>query len=309
MGPTPHHHFSRRTALGAIAGSLASAVWAQGQVQAPKVKHLAIGNYGMRSLTLEEAIRATSEIGFDGFELCAIPEWDSSPSRMDNDRRKAVRTLLEDSQLRLVAVMEDVPPKADAAEHTRGQERLQAALTLGRDLSPQSPPLVQTVLGGGKWDEVKNMFRDRVGDWAKMAGELDGLICIKPHRFGAMSTPAQAAWIIEQLGNTPRIRIVYDYSHYAFRDLSIADTVEQGRKLIAYVAMKDAVQAGDKVSFSLPGESKSIDHAAIARSLHDAGYQADFCCEVSGQVSSKPGYDPVTAAKVCYENMKAVLTI
>ena len=308
MGPTPHHHFSRRTALGAIAGSLASAVWAQGQVQAPKVKHLAIGNYGMRSLTLEEAIRATSEIGFDGFELCAIPDWDSSPSRMDNERRKAIRTLLEDSQLRLVAVMEDVPPKADAAEHTRGQERLQAALTLGRDLSPQSPPLVQTVLGGGKWDEVKNMFRDRVGDWAKMAGELDGLICIKPHRFGAMSTPAQAAWIIEQLGNTPRIRIVYDYSHYAFRDLSIADTVEQGRKLIAYVAMKDAVQAGDKVSFSLPGESKSIDHAAIARCLHGAGYQADFCCEVSGQVSSKPGYDPVTAAKVCYENMKAVLT-
>jgi len=294
--------------LGVLAGSLASAVWAQGREPAPKVKHLAIGNYGMRTLTLEDAIRATSDIGFEGFELCAIPEWDSTPSRMNDERRKRVRTLLQDSKLRLVAVMEDLPPKAEATEHALGKERLKAALTLGRDLAPKHPPLVQTVLGGGKWDEVKTMFRDRVGDWAKLADELDGLICIKPHRFGAMSTPAQAAWIIEQLGNTPRIRIVYDYSHYAFRDLSIADTVEQGRKLFAYVAMKDAVQTAEKVSFALPGGSKSIDHAAIARSLRDAGYRGDFCCEVSGQVYSKPGYDPVSAARACFENMKAVLT-
>ena len=309
MGPTPRLRISRRTSLGLLAGTLSSVVWAQGQTPADKVEQLAIGNYGMQSLTLEDAVREVAAIGFGGFELCAIPQWDSTPSRMDHNRRKAVRSLLESTSLRLVTVMEDLPPQADEGKHAQSQERLKAAIELGRDLSPAKPALVQTVLGGGKWDEVKNMFRDRVGDWAKLAEELDATVCIKPHRFGAMSTPAQAAWIIQQLGNTARIRIVYDYSHYAFRDLSIADTVQQGQKLIAYVAMKDAVQSGDKVSFALPGETKTIDHAAIAHTLAASGYRGDFCCEVSGQVSSKPGYDPVSAARACFENMKAVLPV
>lgn len=301
------HHLSRRTALGLLTGSLASAVWAQGEGSTPKVERLAIGNYGMQSLKLEDAIRQVATIGFGGFELCAIPQWDSTPTQMSNDRRQAVRSLLSESQLQLVGIMEDLPPQADDAEHVQGRERLKAAIQLGRDLSPANPPLVQTVLGGGKWDEVKNMFRDRVGDWEKLAQDLDSTVCIKPHRFGAMSTPAQAAWIIEQLGNTPRIRIVYDYSHYAFRDLSIAETIQQGHQFIAYVAMKDALQSNGKVSFALPGESKTIDHAAIARTLIASEYRGDFCCEVSGQVYSKPGYDPITAAKTCFENMKAVL--
>jgi sugar phosphate isomerase/epimerase len=309
MGPTPRLRISRRTSLGLFAGTLSSVVWAQGQTPADKVEHLAIGNYGMQSLTLEDAVREVAAIGFGGFELCAIPQWDSTPTRMDHNRRKAVRSLLESTSLRLVAVMEDLPPQADEGKRAQSQERLKAAIELGRDLSPAKPALVQTVLGGGKWDEVKNMFRDRVGDWAKLAEELDATVCIKPHRFGAMSTPAQAAWIIQQLGNTARIRIVYDYSHYAFRDLSIADTVQQGQKSIAYVAMKDAVQSGDKVSFALPGETKTIDHAAIAHTLAASGYRGDFCCEVSGQVSSKPGYDPVSAARACFENMKAVLPV
>ena len=306
MGPAPRQHISRRTALGLLAGSLASAVWAEGQT-AGIVKHLAIGNYGMQTIPLEDAIREVAAIGFGGFELCAIPQWDSTPARMDSNRRKAVRSLLENTSLRLVAVMEDLPPQADESEHSQGQERLKAAIELGRDLSPAKPALVQTVLGGGKWDEVKSMFRDRVGDWARLAEELDATVCIKPHRFGAMSTPAQAAWIIQQLRNTARIRIVYDYSHYAFRDLSIADTIQQGQPLIAYVAMKDAVQSGDKVTFALPGESQAIDHASIVRTLAASGYQGDFCCEVSGQVYSKPGYDPIAAARTCFKNMKAVL--
>ena len=211
----------------------------------------------MQALKLEDAIREVATIGFGGFELCAISKWDSAPENMSPDRRESVRSLLSGSQLRLVAIIEDLPPRADDAEHAQGLERLKAAITLGRDISPQKRALVQTVLGGGKWDEVKGLFRDRIGDWSKLAEELDTVICIKPHRFGAMSTPAQAAWIIEQLGNTPRIRIVYDYSHYAFRDLSIDETVQQGQQLIAYVAMKDAVQSGNQISFSLPGEAKN----------------------------------------------------
>ena len=293
----------RRSALGLLVGSWASAVWAQGKTPAPTVKHLAIGNYGMKSLSTEEAIRAIAGIGFDGFELCATPEWDSSPAKLGAARRKTVGSLLKETGLRLVAVMENVPPSADDKLHEAGRERLQGAILLARDLVPDQKPMVQTVLGGGKWDEVQAMLRDRVGDWARLAEELDATVCIKPHRFGAMSTPEQTAWLIQQLGDTPRIRMVYDYSHYAFRDLTVEATIQQARGFVAYVAMKDAIQAGDKVSFALPGETKTVDHAAIVKALRAAGYQGDFCCEVSAQLSSQAGYDPVQAAKTCYRNL------
>lgn len=306
MNPISPTRISRRSSLGVLVGSLASALWADGTAPAKAVKHLAIGNYGMKSLSTEVAIRAIAGIGFDGFELCAIPEWDSTPAKMGADRRKAVGSLLKDTGLRLVAVMENLPPSAEDQQHAFGMERLKAAITLGRDLVPEQKPLVQTVLGGGKWDEVKAMCRDRVGDWAKLAEEHDATICIKPHRFGAMSTPEQAAWLIQQLGDTPRIRIVYDYSHYAFRDLTVAATIEQARGLVAYVAMKDAIQTGDKVTFALPGEAEVFDQAAIVRSLKARGYAGDFCCEVSSQVSMQPGYDPIQTAKTCYRNMAQV---
>ena len=302
------HQLGRRSALGLLAGSLASAVWAQESSPAKNVKHLAIGNYGMKSLTTEEAIQAIAEIGYDGFELCAIPEWDSTPAKMGVERRKAVGSLLKETELRLVAVMENLPPSADDQQHGFGVERLKAAITLGRDLVPGQRPLVQTVLGGGKWDEVKAMFLDRVGDWAKMAEEHDATVCIKPHRFGAMSTPEQAAWLIQQLGDTPRIRIVYDYSHYAFRDLTVTATIEQARGLVAYVAMKDAIQTGEKVTFALPGETEVFNQAAIVRALKASGYAGDFCCEVSSQLSMQAGYDPLQTAKTCYHNMAMVFT-
>ena len=185
MSRTREIPIGRRGAMGLLAGSLASAVWAQGNSSAQTVKHLAIGNYGMKSLSVEEAIRAIAGMGFDGFEMCATPDWDSTPAKMGAERRKVVGSLLQETGLRLVAVMENVPPHADDRQYALGRERLKGALMLARDLVPDQKPMLQTVLGGGKWDEVKAMFLDRVGDWAKLADELDATVCIKPHRFGA----------------------------------------------------------------------------------------------------------------------------
>jgi sugar phosphate isomerase/epimerase len=303
----------RRHALVSIAGMVAGAANAsRAQDPAPRMPRLAIGNYGMKSLPLEEAIRQVTAIGFGGFECCAIPEWDSAAARMPADRRRATAALLADCGLRLAAVMENLPPEADDARHRATLVRLGDAVDLARDLAPDRPPLVQTVLGGGAWDEVKGMFRDRLGTWVELARERSATVAIKPHRFGAMSTPGQAAWLIGQLGDPAELRIVYDWSHYAFRDLTVAGTIRDARGLVAYVAVKDAVRTGDKVSFALPGSTAAadapdgVDHAAIRAALDAAGYAGDYCCEVSGQVSKQPGYDPLAAARACHRNLAAV---
>jgi sugar phosphate isomerase/epimerase len=298
----------RRDALLTMAGGVAAAVRAPAEEPAPKTPRLAIGNYGMKSLPLEEAIRQIAAIGFGAFECCAVAEWDSEPARMPPNRRRAAAALLADSGLRLAAVMENLPPQADDERNRGVLARLREAISLGRDLGSGRRPLVQTVLGGGTWDDVKNVLRDRLGAWADLAKEEDATIAIKPHRFGAMSTPGQAAWLIEQLGSPERLRIVYDYSHYAFRDLSVEETIRQADGLVAYVAMKDAVRNGDKVSFTLPGEARTVDHAAIRRAFDAAGYAGYYCCEVSGQVSQQPGYDPITAAKACHRHLAATFS-
>lgn len=296
----------RRQALIGLASTLAAAVWVQADEPKPRTPHLAIGNYGMKSLTLEESIQEIAAIGFGALECCAISEWDSTPTRMPKDRRQKVAELLQANGLRLAAVMENLPPNSDDKLHQAALIRMREAIELGRDLAPGQKPLVQTVLGGGKWDEVKSMLCDRVGDWAKLAQDQSATICIKPHRFGAMSTPEQAAWLIDQLGAPTALRIVYDFSHYAFRDLTIEATIAQAKGWVAYVAMKDAAKAGDKISFALPGESHSVDHAAIRQTLQKSGFVGDYCCEVSSQISQQSGYDPIAAAKTCYRNLASM---
>jgi len=293
----------RRDALLAIGGGIASALRAGAQEKPTRTPRLAIGNYGMKSVPLEDAIRRIAAIGFGGFECCAIPEWDSEPSRITAERRRTAAGLLEDGGLRLVAVMEDLPPQVDEGRARAALDRLRQSLELGRDLTRGKRPLVQTVLGGGVWEQVRGTFRDRLGAWVDLARDQGGTVAIKPHRFGAMSTPGQAAWLLEQLGSPEQLRIVYDYSHYAYRDLSIEETVRQAEGLVAYVALKDAVMADGKVSFALPGANGSVDHAAIRRALEATGYAGDYCCEVSGQIWRQPGYDPFAAAEACHRNL------
>ena len=165
--------------------------------------------------------------------------------------------------------------------------------------------MIQTVLGGRDWTACRERFRDRLADWIRVAEAEETVIAVKPHRGGGMSRPSEAVWLIRQLGDTPWLRMVYDYSHYAFRDMPLEETIDTALSYTAHIAVKDAVQRDGKVTFMLPGEGGAFDYAALLRRFYDGGYRGDICCEVSSAVWDKPGYDPVQAAKTCYANMAA----
>ena len=124
-----------------------------------------------------------------------------------------------------------------------------------------------------------------------------------------MSKPSEAVWLIDQIASGQWLKMVYDYSHYAFRDIPLIESVKESLPHIGHVAVKDAVQttSGDgnksRVEFRLPGEAGTIDFVTLLRTLHEGGYSGDISCEVSGMVSGKPGYDPVSALKTCYANV------
>lgn len=267
------------------------------------------GTYGMKSMKTEDAIRTIANIGYDGIEIAVRPDWDAAPSQMPAARRSQVRTLLDSSGIVLTALMEHLYPTNDDADHRSGMDRLRKVAELGHDLAPKASPLIQTVLGGGTWEQKKNMFRDRLGDWSVLAKESETVIAIKPHRGGGMSRPSEGAWLIQQLGNTPWLRLVYDYSHYAFRDMSVADTVATALPYTGHIAIKDTILTDNGFRFALPGESGDFDYADLFKRFYSGGYRSDICCEVSSMVSNQPGYDPVAAAKTCYANISPAFTV
>lgn len=294
--------------LGLSAAALASGALHGPQTLAeatPKRKGctFSFGTYGMKTLKTERAIEVLADIGYDGVELTVWPGWDAAPDKMPPSRRTQVRDLLRRTGLKLTSLMEHISPEADDKKHAAQLERLRRVSKLAHDLSSDSPPLIQTVLGGGTWEAKKDLFCKRLTDWAKLAERAKIVLAVKPHRGGAMSRPDQAVWLIRQLGDTPHIRMVYDYSHYAFRDMPLAETIRTALPITAHIAVKDAYKQGDRVVFALPGEHKTIDYAKLLSLFYQGGYRGDICCEVSGMVWNKPGYDPVAAAKTCHKNL------
>lgn len=270
---------------------------------------LAIGTYGLQSLPLTDAIQLIAKTGYNALEITALPGTTGAPSVIKApEERMRLRGVIEETGLRLCALMAGIEPQLDETKHKEQLAELYYLIQLGHDLSPEKPPVIQTILGGKDWGESRDLFRDRIADWVQVAADQRGTISIKPHRSHAMSVPAEANWIIEQLGSPARLGMVYDYSHYAFHEppLSIEETVTTSLPHTNYVAVKDAVKEQGKVRFVLAGESKSWDHADIISALYDGDYRGDFCCEVSSQIwKSDPGYDPVKATIRCFENMVA----
>jgi inosose dehydratase len=178
---------------------------------------------------------------------------------------------------------------------------LQAAGKAAQALAPDSPRIVETVLGGKpeQWSEVKDLMAARLRDWAKVAIEGEFIVAIKAHVGGALHTPADAVWLMER-AESPNVRCVFDDSHFQLRGF---DTVESARTLAphaVFVHVKDARGDAVRPQFLLPGDG-STDYVQLLKSLAAARYRGDIVVEVSAQIHARPDYDPLPAAKRCYE--------
>jgi sugar phosphate isomerase/epimerase len=268
---------------------------------------LGFSTYGTPKLKTEAALAVLGRIGFDSVELCVLPERDTAPLRLSAAQRQALRRQLRERGLKLTALMEQLIPSAEARAHAASRARLARAAELAHDLAPAAPPLLETVLGGGAWDKVRGLYRDRLGDWGEELRRAKAVLAIKPHRFGAMSLPEHAGWLIRQLKSPPWLRLVYDFSHYDLRGQTLEQTVRVAAPWTAFVAVKDAAPRGGKIVFQLPGASDRVNYVQMFRLLHEAGYRGDVNCEVSGMIWARPDYDAVTAARTCYAKMSAAL--
>ncbi len=259
--------------------------------------------YGMKKIPVRQAISHIAKIGYKALELTLMPTWDTEPKRLSVRDRTEIRKQIGDLGLELSAVMESLRlgPNTNKEMYL---ERLRTAAEVAHELSPGAPAMIETAVGGrpAAWEETKQQMADQLGVWAKTLDALETVLAIKGHVGNALDRPEKVLWILDQV-TSPWIRVCYDYSHYKIHGLDMRKTMQQlvGRSVLIHV--KDSVGTEHSYRFLLPGDSGEINYREYAQTLHEIGYQGAVMAEVSVQLSERPGYDGVAAAKRCWENL------
>lgn len=289
---------SRRLFLqSTIAGGIASSVVASELTQRPS---LGFSLYGMKSLLIPEALHACAEIGYTHVEFCLNSGFPTEPAVFSAESRQLAVQQLRQLSLQLPCLMIHLSLTTDEVAHAAALQTIQTAAMLAHELVPEQPPMLETVLGGSpaKWDEQKELMVRRLEGWAKAAEESRVNVALKAHVGSAVNSPERLLWLLNAVPS-PALCAAFDYSHFELQGLDLKDSLEQLLPHTRFVHVKDSVGTPQKFQFLLPGEGRT-DYLAYFSLLKHFGYNGPVCVEVSGQVSGKPDYDPLAAARKCY---------
>ena len=268
---------------------------------------LTFSTYGLPKSGLNQAIDAIADSGYDGLEICVAPNALTATKKLSPVQRREARIRLKDRGLILSSLMSHLQPLGSKEQHSGDLIQLNQDCILARELAPDSPPVIQTVLGGKSWDVSKQKCVDRIADWIAIAEKHEVPIAVKPHRGHAMSRPSEAAWLIEKLNNSKFLRMWYDYSHFIFRDMPMQQSLQQSLPIMAGVAVKDAIERDGKIQFLLPGAAGTIDYKRLCQRLHAEQFTGPICVEVSSHVWKKPDYDATSALQKSHRVLSAAM--
>jgi inosose dehydratase len=263
--------------------------------------------YGMKAVPLGAALRACAEIGYSQVELALNPGYATEPAAFTPAARQAAATQLQELKLGLPCLMVLMNLTADDAAHAKALELIAAAGQVGRDLVPEQPPLLETVVGGSpsKWDEQKAGMAARLRDWADAARAAGTVIAIKAHVNNAVNSPERLLWLLDQVPS-PAVRIAYDYSHFEVQGIDMEESMKLLLPQTKFIHVKDTRGDARKFQFLLPGEGRT-DYVRYFRLLKQYGYTGPVCVEASSQVFNQPGYDPIEAARRSYAALSSAL--
>ncbi len=264
---------------------------------------LSIGTYGMKSLPVDEALSQIRRIGYEGAELCVMPGWPSEPDVLDAAARRRIR----EARFPIPTLIDNFNLLASPEAHRATLNRIKADAGLAHDVSPGHPPMLQTVLGGrpSEWAGVRDNMAARLEEWARAAAESRITIAVKSHVSSAVDTPDKLLWLLGKVSH-PALTAIYDYSHFSLMGLDMEQTMEQLLPRSGFITVKDARRVDGQPAFLLPGEGK-IDYVQYFRKVRQLKWRGWVLVEVSRQLQTLPGYDPVAAAEKSYRHLASCL--
>jgi len=274
----------------------------------PEGVSLGFSLYGMKTLSLSEALKTCAEIGYANVELSLNAGYPSEPKVFTAEARKTAAQQLIALKLDLPCLMVNLSLTSDDKTHAQALQNIQDAAQLARDLNATHPPIIETVLGGkpATWEQQKSGMAERLQSWAETADKAQTTIAIKAHVGSAVNSPERLLWLLEQV-KSPAIQAAYDYSHFELQDIDMEESMKLLLPRTKFIHVKDSVGEPGKFQFLLPGEGRT-DYVKYFTALKKHGYHGPVVVEVSGQIFNKPGYEPIAAAKQCYMVLAGALS-
>jgi sugar phosphate isomerase/epimerase len=263
--------------------------------------------YGMKTLPVLQALDVCAAAGYSHVELVLNSGYATHPDAFSVTDRRGVARKLRELGLSLPCLMAGISLTADDAAHAEALKMIVAGAKVGRDLAPETPVVIETVLGGkpGAWELQKEAMAGRLRDWAGTAEKAGAVIALKAHVASAVNSPERLLWLLEQVPS-PALQVAYDYSHFELQGIGMEESLRQLLPRTRFIHVKDSMGDQNKFQFLLPGEGRT-NYAGFFSLLQQFGYTGPVCVEVSGQIFNQPGYDPAVAAQRSYAALSAAV--
>ena len=270
----------------------------------PKPIQLAIGTYGMQSLDVDKALEQIHQIGYDGAELCLMEGWPSEPYKLNIPARRRIR----EQPLPIPSLIENFNLLVSDSDYARTLDRIRIAAALALDISSKNPPLLQTVLGGkpDEWEQVKAKMAIRLAGWARVAEENGIKLAVKSHIGSASDTPEKLIWLLDQVKSTA-LSGIYDYSHFQLLKLDLEKTLNTLLPRVSFITVKDGRLVDGKPHFLIPGDG-TTNYTKYFELLKAKNYRGWMLVEISRQLQTQAGFDPIAAARKSFQKLAPFLS-
>jgi len=243
------------------------------------------GRSWLPSWTLDEAMRLTADLGFEGLELaaCRPHAW---PSDLDAVRRRAMRKLAADWDLAFSAICPNPVNHNVASPAAREREGTVRYLVECLDLAVDLESPIVRVDGG--WS-VHPHSRDDAWQWAAQGlataahqaerrGILLALENINSRRADVVVSSRDVAAMVDEVGS-PALRPMIDLYHMYLEGDDPVEAIERLGSHLAYVHFLDA-RRSDRARVA-PGWGE-MPLADILSALQRVGYDGWLGVEIWG---------------------------
>lgn len=261
-------------------------------------------NYGMPTLSLDEALAFHARVGYRAMELTVLSMYATAIGRFDAAERKRARELFEHHGIACSGVanfetLTDPDPSVTdpiLAHH-------HAAIDLAVELATEGTPPVVAFYSGGtveEWPEARERLIERIAGLAEYARSRGVVMAMKAHALGCVSRPHQLVDLFEQVGS-PSFRFCFDMSHYEVQGLSIEQAMYPLLPLSAHAEVKGSIGRAPHQEYMIPGEANlQSDFVAQFRAMKELGYRGYIVPEMSVHVMRRPNYDQYDALRLSY---------
>ncbi len=248
---------------------------------------------GYRNMSVEQAIRAIADVGYDGVELC-LEHPDLAPEKLTDDRCAELVAVASELGLEIATV--SYHGDGDPLELRWARALAAVALTpaLGADIlivnSPRPGPDAPA--------DLAEEFRYELSCQLAMADELEVTVALEPEPGLLVDDCRDMLDLIEQMGS-PSLAVNLDVGHAWLTEDDLNTAIAEMGGHIAAVHIEDMA---DKVHKHLvPGDGQ-MDLPGVVQALRDTGFSGWLTVDLFDIAD-----DPNAAARQSLAQMRELL--